>query len=123
MMARRFVALRALSWARGYDLGSLRGNLEASLRNLTALWPSRLKRNRHGTRRSLMNGMVELEPVDDPGSTAGTCFAGAGTVAAWLGAANANAGAGRAAGRQGARGKGRARCCRWFRSASTRSRA
>ncbi len=34
---KRYVALRALSWARGYDLGSLRGNLEASLRNLTAL--------------------------------------------------------------------------------------
>jgi hypothetical protein len=34
---KRFLALRALSWARGYDLGALRGSLEASLRNLTAL--------------------------------------------------------------------------------------
>jgi hypothetical protein len=39
----------------------------------------------------LMNGMIELEPVDDPGIDRRDLFRGAGTVAAWLAAANANA--------------------------------
>jgi hypothetical protein len=39
----------------------------------------------------LMNGMVELEPVDDPGIDRRDLFRGAGTVAAWLAAANLNA--------------------------------
>ncbi len=39
----------------------------------------------------LMNGMVELEPVDDPGVDRRDLFRGAGTIAAWLAAANANA--------------------------------
>lgn len=38
-----------------------------------------------------MNGMVELEPVDDPGVDRRDLFRGAGTIAAWLGAANASA--------------------------------
>ena len=38
-----------------------------------------------------MNGMVELEPVDDPGLDRRDLFRGAGTVAAWLAAANASA--------------------------------
>jgi hypothetical protein len=37
----------------------------------------------------LMNGMIELEPVDDPGIDRRDLFRGAGTVAAWLAAANA----------------------------------
>ena len=37
----------------------------------------------------LMNGMIELEPVDDPGLDRRDLFRGAGTVAAWLAAANA----------------------------------
>ncbi|HET8549398.1 MAG TPA: hypothetical protein VFL57_15400 [Bryobacteraceae bacterium] len=37
----------------------------------------------------LMNGMVELEPVDDPGVDRRDLLRGAGTLAAWLGAANA----------------------------------
>ncbi len=37
----------------------------------------------------LMNGMTELEPVDDPGIDRRDMFRGAGTVAAWLMAANA----------------------------------
>ena len=37
-----------------------------------------------------MNGMVELEPVDDPGIDRRDLFRGAGTLAAWLGAANAS---------------------------------
>ena len=36
----------------------------------------------------LMNGMIELEPVDDPGLERRDLFRGAGTVAAWLAAAN-----------------------------------
>ncbi len=36
----------------------------------------------------LMNGMIELEPVDDPGIGRRDLFRGAGTVAAWLAAAN-----------------------------------
>lgn len=39
----------------------------------------------------LMNGMVELEPVDDPGVDRRDLFRGAGTLAAWLGASNASA--------------------------------
>lgn len=35
-----------------------------------------------------MNGMVELEPADDPGVDRRDLFRGAGTLAAWLGAAN-----------------------------------
>jgi hypothetical protein len=35
-----------------------------------------------------MNGMIELEPVDDPGIERRDLFRGAGTVAAWLAAAN-----------------------------------
>jgi hypothetical protein len=35
-----------------------------------------------------MNGMIELEPVDDPGIDRRDLFRGAGTVAAWLAAAN-----------------------------------
>jgi hypothetical protein len=35
----------------------------------------------------LMNGMIELEPVDDPGLERRDLFRGAGTVAAWLAAA------------------------------------
>jgi hypothetical protein len=38
-----------------------------------------------------MNGMVELEPVDDPGIDRRDLFRGAGTVAAWLAAANLGA--------------------------------
>ena len=37
----------------------------------------------------LMNGMIELEPVDDKGIDRRDLFRGAGTVAAWLAAANA----------------------------------
>jgi hypothetical protein len=36
----------------------------------------------------LMNGMVELEPVDDPGLDRRDLLRGAGTLTAWLGAAN-----------------------------------
>ncbi len=36
----------------------------------------------------LMNGMIELEPVDDPGIERRDLFRGAGTVAAWLASAN-----------------------------------
>lgn len=36
----------------------------------------------------LMNGMIELEPMDDPGLDRRDLFRGAGTVAAWLAAAN-----------------------------------
>src|SRR5438270_2978056 len=36
----------------------------------------------------LMNGMIELEPVDDPGVDRRDLFRGAGTVAAWLAASN-----------------------------------
>jgi hypothetical protein len=39
----------------------------------------------------LMNGMTELEPVDDPGVDRRDLFRGAGTIAAWLAAANAHA--------------------------------
>lgn len=39
----------------------------------------------------LMNGMVELEPVDDPGLDRRDLLRGAGTLAAWLGASNASA--------------------------------
>lgn len=39
----------------------------------------------------MMNGMVELEPVDDPGLERRDLFRGAGTVAAWLMASNLNA--------------------------------
>jgi len=35
-----------------------------------------------------MNGMIELEPVDDPGVDRRDLFRGAGTVAAWLAASN-----------------------------------
>ncbi|MBI5282207.1 MAG: hypothetical protein HY858_11040 [Candidatus Solibacter usitatus] len=38
-----------------------------------------------------MNGMTELEPVDDPGLDRRDLFRGAGTIAAWLAAANAQA--------------------------------
>jgi hypothetical protein len=40
----------------------------------------------------LMNGMTELEPVDDPGVQRRDLFRGAGTVAAWLAASNLAAG-------------------------------
>jgi hypothetical protein len=36
----------------------------------------------------LMNGMIELEPMDDPGLDRRDLFRGAGTLAAWLAAAN-----------------------------------
>ncbi len=36
----------------------------------------------------LMNGMIELEPADDPGIHRRDLFRGAGTLAAWLAAAN-----------------------------------